>query len=58
VLSAAGAPGVCPAGAAFELPRDARDNLALQAAMRAARPPAPAAWLPLTGALLMLGGPV
>lgn len=46
----AGAPGSCPKNATFELPRHAKENLDLAAALHRARPPAAAAWLRLSGA--------
>lgn len=52
LLTRPGLPGGCEAlasGAAFELPRHAKENLALAETLRAARPPIDAAWLPLTG---------
>ena len=55
--SGAGAPGGCETlvpGAAFEVPRHAKENLALAEALRAARPPVAAAWLPLAGAALLV----
>ena len=52
LLTRPGSPGGCEAlapGAAFELPRHAKENLDLAQTLRAACPPIDAAWLPLTG---------